>query len=64
MKHAPPRWSACQASLLATGHSLSSACTGVYTVEAGAAILQKTINQSGLVDGLDVYLQSERCWDA
>lgn len=53
-----------QASLLAKGHYLTSACTGVYTVEAGAAILEKTINQSGLVDGLDVNLQSDRCWDA
>ena len=48
---------------MANAHTLSTSCTGVYTVEAAAAILEKTVNQSGLVDNFEMYFQSERCYD-
>ena len=53
-----------QASLIARGHTISTSCTGVYTVETAAAIVEKTVNQSALVDGLDVYFQCNRCFDS
>lgn len=32
-------------------------------MECAAAILEKTINQANLVEGLSVYLQSDRCFE-
>ena len=52
-----------QDSLMAKGHTLGTSCTGVYTVETALAIVEKTVNQSGLVKGLNVYYQSSRCFD-
>ena len=37
-----------EASLLFCGHRLSSSCSGVYTAECAAAVIEKTCNQSGL----------------
>ena len=53
---------ALQASLLRTGHFISSACTGVYTVECAAGLIEKTVNGSNLVD-FKVYLQSQSCFE-
>ena len=47
--------------MLRKAHVLSSCCTGVGTVECAAAILEKTINQSGLL-GFQVYLQNKKCF--
>ena len=48
--------------MLNTAHSISSSCTGVYTIECAAAVLEKTINESKLVSDVDVYFQSDRCF--
>lgn len=57
-----------QASFLKRANGISSCCTGVYTVECAAAMIEKTVNEtSSPTLGFDVYLQSkscfEPCWD-
>ena len=51
-----------QASLLQTGRLISSSCTGVYTAECAAAMVEKTINTSKLLD-FDVNWQSLSCFE-
>lgn len=51
-----------QASLLQTGRLISSSCTGVYTAECAAAMAEKTINTSKLLD-FDVNWQSQSCFE-
>ena len=49
---------------MATGNTvMSTACTGVYTVECAAAIVQKTVQESNLVD-YPVAFHSDRCWES
>ena len=49
---------------------MSSACTGAYTVEMAAALVMKTINESGALHSSDsdgdptVSAQCLRCHDA
>ena len=35
-------------SFLCTGRKMSSSCTGAYTAEMGLAVIEKTVNDSGL----------------
>ena len=49
-------------SMLSTGHLISSSCTGVYTVECAAAILENIINSSNVLKD-PVYWQSHSCFE-
>lgn len=51
-----------QASLLAKCKSISSSCTGVYTVECGAAVVQKVVEESNLVQ-FPVTYECKRCFE-
>ena len=50
--------------MLRKAHGISSCCTGVYTVECAAAMVEKTVNeQSSSTLGFEVYLQSKSCFE-
>ena len=49
--------------MLRTASTLTTSCSGVYTVECAAAVVEATINESGLLP-FEVVLVSERCFEA
>ena len=51
-----------QASLLTEARSMSSSCTGVFTAEVSAYLVEKVVNSSCC--GLHVHLKSERCHES
>ena len=53
-------WS--QASLLTQARWMSSSCTGVFTAEVSACLIEKCVNSSGC--GLYASLRSERCHES
>jgi hypothetical protein len=55
----PSQW---QASLLTQARFMSSSCTGVFTAEVCACLIQKVVNSSAC--GLYVSLRSERCHES
>ena len=55
-------WTPAQVSLLAKCRSITSSCTGVYTVECGAAVVQKVVEKSGLVN-FPVLYKCDRCFE-
>ena len=52
-----------QESLLCKARWTSSCCTGVYTAEVAAALIEKTVNTATEGPSVKVDLRCERCHD-